>query len=49
MVTDEYRLLFDSLDDVALRLFVLPKLEGHSNDEIAKSLDGGLRTVEAVA
>ena len=46
MVTDEYRRLFGSLADESLRVVVLLKLEGHSNEEIAKSLDCGLRTVE---
>jgi DNA-directed RNA polymerase specialized sigma24 family protein len=43
---DEYRRLFGSLADESLRVVALLKLEGHSNDEIAKSLDCGLRTVE---
>ena len=46
MVTDEYRRLFGSLTDESLRVVALLKLEGHSNEEIAKSLDCGLRTVE---
>ncbi len=46
MVTDEYRRLFGSLSDESLRVVALLKLEGHSNEEIAKSLDCGLRTVE---
>ncbi len=46
MVTDEYRRLFGSLTDESLRMVALLKLEGHSNEEIAKSLDCGLRTVE---
>ena len=46
MVTDEYRRLFGSLADESLRVVALLKLEGHSNEEIAKSLDCGLRTVE---
>jgi transposase len=32
--------------DESLRVVALLKLEGHSNEEIAKSLDCGLRTVE---
>ncbi len=46
MVTDEYRRLFGSLAEESLRVVALLKLEGHSNNEIAKSLDCGLRTVE---
>lgn len=46
MMTDEYRRLFDSLTDESLRVVAILKLEGHSNDEIAKSLDCSLRTVE---
>jgi DNA-directed RNA polymerase specialized sigma24 family protein len=46
MVTDEYRRLFGRLADESLRVVALLKLEGHSNEEIAKSLDCGLRTVE---
>ncbi len=46
MVTDEYRRLFGSLADESLRVVALLKLEGHSNEEIAGSLDCGLRTVE---
>jgi DNA-directed RNA polymerase specialized sigma24 family protein len=46
MVNDEYRQLFGSLGDESLRVVALLKLEGHSNEEIAKSLDCGLRTVE---
>jgi DNA-directed RNA polymerase specialized sigma24 family protein len=46
MVTDEYRRLFGSLSDGSLRVVALLKLEGHSNEEIARSLDCGVRTVE---
>jgi DNA-directed RNA polymerase specialized sigma24 family protein len=46
MVTDEYRRLFGSLAEESLRVVALLKLEGHSNSEIATSLDCGLRTVE---
>jgi DNA-directed RNA polymerase specialized sigma24 family protein len=46
MVADEYRRLFGSLSDDSLRVVALLKLEGHSNEEIARSLDCGLRTVE---
>jgi hypothetical protein len=46
MVTHEYRRLFGSLADESLWMVALLKLEGHSNEEIARSLDCGLRTVE---
>jgi DNA-directed RNA polymerase specialized sigma24 family protein len=46
MMFDEYRRLFDRLDDESLRVVALLKLEGHSNEEIARSLDCGLRTLE---
>jgi DNA-directed RNA polymerase specialized sigma24 family protein len=46
MVTDEYRRLFGSLADESLRVVALLKLEGHSNEEIARSLGCGLRTGE---
>ena len=46
MMADEYRRLFGSLADESLRVVALLKLEGHSNEEIARSLDCGLRTVE---
>jgi DNA-directed RNA polymerase specialized sigma24 family protein len=46
MVADEYRQLFGRLADESLRLVAVLKLEGNSNEEIAKSLDCGLRTVE---
>jgi DNA-directed RNA polymerase specialized sigma24 family protein len=46
LVADEYRRLFGSLADESLRVVALLKLEGHSNEEIARSLDCGLRTVE---
>jgi DNA-directed RNA polymerase specialized sigma24 family protein len=45
-VVDEYRRLFGSLSDESLRVVALLKLEGHSNEEIARSLDCGVRTVE---
>jgi DNA-directed RNA polymerase specialized sigma24 family protein len=45
-VTEEYRRLFGMLSDESLRVVALLKLEGHSNEEIARSLDCGLRTVE---
>jgi DNA-directed RNA polymerase specialized sigma24 family protein len=46
MVTDEYRRLFGGLTNESLRVVAILKLEGHSNDEIAKSLDCSLRSVE---
>ena len=46
IVADEYRRLFGSLTDESLRVVALLKLEGYSNEEIAKSLDCALRTVE---
>jgi DNA-directed RNA polymerase specialized sigma24 family protein len=46
MVVEECRRLFSSLDDETLRLVALLKLEGYSNEEIATSLDCGLRSVE---
>ena len=46
LVTEEYRRLFGSLSDESLRVVALLKLEGYTNDEIADSLDCGLRTVE---
>jgi DNA-directed RNA polymerase specialized sigma24 family protein len=46
LVADEYRRLFGSLADESLRVVALLKLEGYSNEEIARSLDCSLRTVE---
>ena len=46
MVADEYRRLFGSLADESQRVVALLKLEGYSNEEIARRLDCGLRTVE---
>jgi DNA-directed RNA polymerase specialized sigma24 family protein len=46
LAADEYRRLFGSLADESLRVVALLKLEGYSNEEIAQSLDCGLRTVE---
>ena len=46
LVADEARRLFESLADESLREVVRLRLEGYSNDEIAKALDCGLRTVE---
>lgn len=38
--------LFDLLDDDPLRLVALLKLEGYTNEEIARSMDCSLRTVK---
>ncbi len=46
LVADEARRLFESLYDDSLREVVRLRLEGYSNDEIAKALNCGLRTVE---
>ena len=46
LVADEARRLFESLADDSLREVVRLRLEGYSNDEIARSLNCGLRTVE---
>jgi DNA-directed RNA polymerase specialized sigma24 family protein len=43
---DEYRRPFGSLADESLRVVALLKLERYSNEEIARSLDCRLRTVE---
>ncbi len=45
-MADEARRLFESLADDSLREVVRLRLEGYSNDEIARALDCGLRTVE---
>ena len=46
LVADEARRLYESRADDSLREVVRLRLEGYSNDEIAKALDCGLRTVE---
>jgi len=46
MMTEECQRLFASLADESQRVVALLKLEGRSNEEIATSLDCGLRTVE---
>jgi len=46
MMTEECQRLFAALADESHRLVALLKLEGRSNEEIATSLDCGLRTVE---
>ena len=45
-VADEYRRLFSLLEKADLKVMALAKLEGHSNEEIARSLDCSLATVE---
>ena len=44
--TEEVRRLFGLLPDESLRTIALLKMEGHTNDEIASSLDCALRSVE---
>jgi DNA-directed RNA polymerase specialized sigma24 family protein len=46
IMADEYRRLFGGLDDESLLVVAVMKLEGHSNEEIARALDCALRTVE---
>ncbi len=43
---EQYRLLLDRLEDDGLRQIAVWKMEGDSNDEIARRLGCGLRTVE---
>jgi DNA-directed RNA polymerase specialized sigma24 family protein len=43
---EEIHRLFGLLPDETLRLVALLKLEGHSNEQAAASLDCGLRTIE---
>ena len=45
-VVDECRRLLDSLGDEGLRMVVLLRMEGYSNDQIAERLGYGLRSVE---
>jgi DNA-directed RNA polymerase specialized sigma24 family protein len=45
-VEEEYRRLLDLLEDDDLRHIAVWKMEGESNDEIARRLGRGLRTVE---
>jgi DNA-directed RNA polymerase specialized sigma24 family protein len=42
---DQYEALLNTLDDENLRLIALWKLEGYTNEEIARGLDCALRTV----
>jgi DNA-directed RNA polymerase specialized sigma24 family protein len=46
IMNEQCRRLIASLADDSLRVVALMKLDGHSNEEIARSLDCGLRTVE---
>ena len=46
LVADEARRLVESLADDSLREVVRLRLEGYTNDEVARALDCGLRTVE---
>jgi DNA-directed RNA polymerase specialized sigma24 family protein len=46
LVADECERLLDLLGDEQLRLLAVRKLEGYSNEEIARELSCGLRTVE---
>jgi RNA polymerase sigma factor (sigma-70 family) len=46
MMTEECQRLFTALADESYRVVALLKLEGRSNEEIATSLDCGVRTVE---
>jgi RNA polymerase sigma factor (sigma-70 family) len=45
-LAEEYRRMFDRLGDPQLRAVALWKVEGHSNEEIARKLGCGLRSVE---
>ncbi len=46
LMDEQYRLLLDRLEDDGLRRIANWKMEGDSNDEIARRLGCGLRTVE---
>lgn len=46
MFAEECRRLFDALEDEELRVVALLKMEGFSNEEIARSLDRVTRSVE---
>ncbi len=46
MMADQCRHLLERLDDPQLRELALSKMEGYSNQEIARQLDCSLRTVE---
>jgi RNA polymerase sigma factor (sigma-70 family) len=45
-LAEEYRRLLDRLDDPQLQAIALWKVEGYANEEIARKLDCGLRSVE---
>jgi len=45
-VTEQCETLMEALDDPSLRLTALLKLEGYTNEEIARSLDCAVGTVE---
>jgi DNA-directed RNA polymerase specialized sigma24 family protein len=46
MAAEDYRRLFGALGDETLRLVALLKWEGYTNEQIATSLDCGLRSAE---
>jgi DNA-directed RNA polymerase specialized sigma24 family protein len=46
LVAEEYERLLARLDDSSLRQVAIWKLEGYSNEEIARQLDCSIRTVE---
>ncbi len=46
MMADECRRLLEKLDDPQLRELAVAKMEGYSNEEIARRLECSLRTVE---
>jgi DNA-directed RNA polymerase specialized sigma24 family protein len=46
LVVEEYQRLFSALPDESLRLVAVLRLDGNTNEEIAKRLDCGLSTVE---
>jgi DNA-directed RNA polymerase specialized sigma24 family protein len=45
-MAEQYSLLLDRLGDETLRRVAARKMEGYTNEEIARELDCGLRTVE---
>jgi DNA-directed RNA polymerase specialized sigma24 family protein len=45
-IVDEVRRMFEGLTDESLRVVALLRMEGFSNEEIAKALDCSLRSVE---
>jgi DNA-directed RNA polymerase specialized sigma24 family protein len=45
-VAEECRRLFDQLEDPGLRVLALLKMEGYTNEEVARHLDCALSTVE---